>query len=248
MPAYEELLELDEIDGHAGNWVLLYASIHEAATDGRESRGWVQSVFASERSLEQISREIADGRDIGDRGVPELGADYYTFHGEIPWSPAYGSDVRNARGKPRHATDRAFDYFDLGWKRGIPVENSSRRWGWESYHSALNQAGPIIFPAPAFASGIGLRTAQGSSDMFDERGQLATLYREMPGSTTGSSFLYVRRDLVDRYSKTNKMRLLQVGAGERTLSYRFFERSLAEEALKIIQAGDNEFKISPRLV
>jgi hypothetical protein len=49
--------------------------------------------------------------------------------------------LRAKDGRPRRLNDRAFHYFDRGWKAGIPVEDSCRRWAWESYHSQMNQTG-----------------------------------------------------------------------------------------------------------
>jgi hypothetical protein len=194
VPEYESLLQLSEVDGQSGEWILLDAAIREGLADYRELRGYVTSIFAPPTSVSRLRAEVKAGRDLSDDGFPDPGADYYTYHGEIPWSLAYGSDVRTTRGAPKRVSDRAFAYFDRKWKPGIPVEDTCRRWAWESHHSELNQTGPLVFPAPPLADRLNLRVVGGSSDMMDRHGRLATIYREAPGPGFGSHFLYMRRD------------------------------------------------------
>jgi hypothetical protein len=236
---YIDLLRLREVDGVEGDWLLLDASMHEGPGDGRELRGWVTSIFAPARSVEQMREEVASGRDLAERALPEPGGDYYTYHGEVPWSANYGSDVRTLRGLPRLLNDRAFDYFDGRWRRGIPVEAACRRWSWESYHSQLNQVGGLVFPAPPIAHALRLRVTLGASDMVDEAGRLATLFRRADGPGYGSYFLYMRRDLVERYMQARGLRLVQVVFSERNVSYRVMERGLPSSLASVFRDGAN---------
>jgi hypothetical protein len=167
--------------------------------------------------------------------------DYYTFHGEVPWSKAFGADARRKDGRPRRLSDRAFTYFDGGWKAGIPVEDSCRHWGWENYHSQMNQTGGVMFPAPRIATVLGLRVVGGSSDMVDERGALATIYRKAPGPGYGCAFLYMRADLVETYSKRCNLRLVQAVVGKRSLGYRVTERRPPESLRRLFQSGVHRF-------
>jgi hypothetical protein len=238
-PPYRELLRLSDVDGYEGDWILLDADIHEDAGDNREARGWVTSVFASSRSIDRIRSELESGRDVADRGLPEPGADYYTFHGEIPWSTSFGSDIRTARGRPALTADRAFDYFDRRWRAGVPVEATCRRWAWESYHSPLNPGGPRPFPSPALASAVGLRIIGGSSDMIDTNSRVATVLRESAGPGYGCRYLYMRRDLVLRYMQARGLQLVQAVVGERDLSHQHFEPDLSDSLQSLYQAGVN---------
>lgn len=241
VPDYMSLLRLTEVDGHKGDWILLDAHLHEGTKDGRELRGWVTSVFAPEQSLERLRKEVAAGREREDDGFPHPGTDYYTFHGEVPWSTAFGSDVRMKNGRPKRLNDRAFERYVRGRRVGIPVEDSCRQWAWESYHSPMNQTGSVVFPAPPIATDLGLRIVGGSSDMLDERGTLATIYREAPGPGYGSSFLYMRADLVAAYCEKRKLRLVQAMVGERNLNYRVTERGLRGSLRRLFQRGDHRF-------
>lgn len=240
-PDYTSVLRLSDVDGVAGDWVLLDAVMHEGSGDGRELRGWVTSMFAPTRSIERLRREVESGRYIRDRAFPESGADYYTYHGEVPWSRAYGSDVRSERGRPRRLNDRAFDYFDGQWRRRIPVECTTRHWSWEDYHSQLNQVGGVVFPAPAIAEALSLRVAAGSSDMLDEQGNLATIFRRADGPGFGSYFLYMRGDLVERYVSSRNLKLVQAVVGERNVSYKSMERGLSKSLSEVFRNRGHQF-------
>jgi len=233
-PGYERLVTLNDVDGERGDWVLLDANIHEGVPDGREIRGEVRSMFVPVRSMSKVQAEIAAGRDLFDNGFVDLGSDYYTFHGEVPWSRAYGSDVRNASGKARRLNDRAFDYFSSGWRNGIAVENSARSFSWEPHHSDMNQT-QVVFPAPPIAEFLDLRVVGGSSDMIDADGKLATIYRETPGPGFGSHLLYMRRDLIERYSATRGLRLVHAVGGERSMNYRFMDRRMSDQTRALFQ-------------
>lgn len=236
-PDYSSILWLPKVDGVIGDWVLLDAAMHEGSGDGREVRGWVTSVFAPPSSVDRLRREVDAGRDLRGTGFAELGADYYTYHGEVPWSARYGSDVRTTRGQPKRLNDRAFDYFDREWRRGVPVENSCRRWSWEDYHSQLNQVGEVIFPAPPMAEALKLRVAGGSSDMLDENGKVATIFRQADGPGFGSRFLYMRRDLVERYASGRNLRVVHAVFVERNVSYKVIRLGLSESLRSLFQAG-----------
>lgn len=236
-PDYASILRLPEVDSVLGDWVLLDAAIHEGSGDGRETRGWVTSVFVPPRSIDHLRKEVDSGRELGDRGFPDAGADYYTYHGEVPWSGNYGSDVRTERGRPKRLNDRAFDYFDSGWRRGVPVEGSCRRWSWEVHHSQLNQVGGVVFPAPPIAAALNLRVARGSSDMLDEKGRLATIFRRLDGPGFGSYFLYMRRDLIEQYAAARRFTLVQAVVGERNVSYKAMERRIPDSLHELFQSG-----------
>lgn len=226
-PGYTRLVNLSDVHGHRGDWVLLDANIHEGVPDGRELRGEVRSMFVPLRSVTKVAAEIGAGRDLFDNGFVGAGSDYYTFHGEVPWSRAYGSDVRNPSGTARRLNDRAFDYFSSGWRKGIAVESSVRRFSWEPHHSELNQV-QVVFTAPPIAEFLDLRVVGGSSDMLDADGRIATIYRETPGPGFGSHFLYMRRDLIDRYEAARGLKLIHAVGGERTMNYRFRERRMSD--------------------
>jgi hypothetical protein len=224
--------------------MLLDSYIREQCADGRELRWTVDSAFINERSVDRFRAETKARPGASGNGLPRPGSDYYAYHGEIPWSPAYGSDVRTAHGAPRHMNDRAFEYFEHNRsKPGIPVESACRRWEWESYHSQLNQTGSLVFPAPPIAEALGLRILDGISDMRDRHGTLATVYRETPSPGFTSHVLYMRRDLIEQYTQTRGLRLLQVVAGERMVDSGSMQHDHPPAVQALFQSGADRFSI-----
>ncbi len=241
-PDHRCLLDRAEVDGVAGDWVLLDATIRDRGSHGREVVSHVVSVMASTANVRRLRAEFARGHSFGDQGIPESGADYYTYFGEVPWSHHYGSDARTTTGQPKRTRERAFDYFDRGrWRPGIPVEAASRRRVWESYHSDLNQIGSVEFPAPPIADFLGLQGAGGSADLLDPTMRLATLYRQSPDDL-GSHYLYIRRDLLDRYLKRRKLQIVRAVWGERTLHYDFFKGDISDEMRQPLIDRVNTFR------
>lgn len=244
VPDYEQHLEMTGVDGVPGEWVLLDAVIREAGPDDRLLHGAVASLFVPERYMEKVKAELDSGKVLNPHGSPDLGADHYTYHGEVPWSPVYGSDVRTPRGLPKRVNDRAFDYYhDNRWQIGIPIEHTCRRWIWESHHSELNQIDTVVFPAPPLADFLNLRRIGGSSDMVDADGEPATLFRVAPGYAGGSHYLYLRRDLMERYAKSRRLRFLQTIWGQRMIDPGQFERDLPPEVQAIFTSRSNEFRV-----
>lgn len=244
-PDYRDLLDRTEVDGVPGDWVLLDAVIREHGSHGRQVVGYVVSVMASALSVQRLRTEFERGHSFGDRGFPESGSDYSTYLGEVPWSHHYGSDVRTAAGTPRRTRERAFDYYVRGrWRPGIPVEAATRTWAWESYHSELNQVGSVEFPAPPLADFLGLRSARGSVDLVDPGGRIATLYRVSPGDGLGSHYLYIRRDLLNRYLGKRRLQMVRGVWGERTLEYEYFKGDISDEMRQPIVKRANTFRFA----
>jgi len=242
-PDHRDLLDRVDVDGVAGDWVLLGAVIRDAGSHGREVVSYVASIMSSTANVQRLRSEFAGGHSFGDQGIPEGGADYYTYLGEVPWSRHYGSDLRTAAGVSKRVRDRAFDYYDRGrWRPGIPVETATRRWIWESYHSELNQVDSVEFPAPPLAHVLDLRSADGSADLLDPTRRLATLYRQSPDDGLGSRYLYIRRDLLDRYLKSRKLQLVRAVWGERTLHYDFFTDDISDEMRQPFVSRVNTFR------
>jgi hypothetical protein len=243
IPDHRLLLDRAEVDGVAGDWVLLDATVRNDGSHGREVVSHVVSVMASATNVRRLRAEFARGHSFGDQGIPEGGADYYTYLGEVPWSRHFGSDARTATGRPMKTRERAFDYFVQGrWRPGVPVEATSRRWVWESYHSDLNQTDSVEFPAPPLSDFLGLRGASGSADLLDPTLRIATLFRRSPGDDLGSHYLYIRRDLLDRYLKRRNLRLVRAVWGERTLHYDFFKDDLSDEMRQPLINRTNTFR------
>lgn len=242
-PDYSAIVSLGAVDGHSGSWTLLHAVIREGVPDGREIQAWVTTTFVPTKSLQAVRTELAAHPPAVHRETfPGPGTDFYTFLGEVGWSERFGSDIRRRNGTPRDLSDRAFDHFvDGAWQPGIPVGPATRIWGWEDYHSPLNQVATVVFPSPALTEFHGLRSVAGSADLVDRDGAIATIFRRSPGTRYGSRFLYMRSDLVDGYAAARSLQLVTVIGGERTLNHDHFDRQDQTDVQAIFQSHAHEF-------
>jgi hypothetical protein len=248
VPDYTHLLVREDVDGiEAGPWVLLDGYVQEASSHQRQTFTFLRGVFVAEADVETMHAEISDLDYLGNDRIPDGGADHYTYAGEVPWSSRFGADLRRRDGRARRHMESAPYYWrpDRGWHGMARVEVPVHRWNWETYHSALNQASGITFPAPALCEHLGLRNHGGTFDLWDPRGNRATIYREWETSDRyGSShLLYLRQDLLGSYLRHTGQILVWVPWGERTLHYDVFKNRDLPAPLQVeFQARSNSYR------
>jgi hypothetical protein len=226
VPDYRHLLVMREVDGVAGGpWVLLNAFIQEAGFNDRETFTFIRGLFMQPRDVTRVNGAMATLDYLGNSRVPEPADDYYTYAGEIPWSPFYADDFRLVNGRARRHLSRMLERFSGGrWIGTGQVEVPVHRWSWESYHSALNQVSGVEFPAAALCDQLGLVNHNGSFDLRDQAGRQASVYREFEVADRHghSNLLYLRKDLLEQYLAVTGQTLVWVPWGERTIHHRHF--------------------------
>ena len=231
-PHYDDLLNLEEVDGQPGPWVLLNGYVEQSAGDD------MRQVFTFLRGLLVKDERVANVLGFFDKitypgndAIPAPQEDYYTFAGEIPWSPRFGGPLRNPKGRAKRDGRRAFVLHDgKRWTAGIPIEVPVYGYAWESHHSALNQVGGITIPAPALCERLRLSNRQGEWDFYDRAGRVATIYREFKadGDAFGSNLLYLRADLMTDYLAATGQTLVWLLWGERGIEHRVLEAQTSE--------------------
>jgi hypothetical protein len=100
---------------------------------------------------------------------------------------------------------------------GIRLELPYINFGWESYHSSLNDFSGFDLPAPSLIQRLGLASKNREIDFYDSMGKLGTIYREAGNGWKGNrhSLLYVRADLLRRYLSDTRQVLVWCNWGER---------------------------------
>ncbi|MDO8990754.1 MAG: hypothetical protein Q7U91_14110 [Sideroxyarcus sp.] len=156
-------------------------------------------------------RQIAEAFDRHERVNPEEETPPVT----IKITPAHGEDME---------TDISLvELFGLGsipefrHIPGVRVELPYIHFGWESYHSSLNDFSGFDLPAPKLIQRLGLASKNREIDFYDSMGQLGTIYREAGDGWKGNrhSLLYVRADLLRRYLSDTRQVLVWCNWGER---------------------------------
>lgn len=246
VPDYQHLLVLPRIDGVAGGpWVLLNGFIQQAGSHDREAFTFVRGLFMRQTNIPQVEEAMSTLDYLGNSRVPEPGDDYYTYAGEIPWSPLYAGDFRLASGRARRHISPMLERFSGGrWIASGRVEVPVHRWAWESYHSSLNQVSGIEFLAPALCEKLGLVNHNGTFDLWDQAGRQASVYRgfDVADRFGNSSLLYIRQDLLEQYLSLTGQVLVWIPWGERTLHYKHFEHGSPAPAIQAaLQNNQNTF-------
>lgn len=100
---------------------------------------------------------------------------------------------------------------------GIRFELPFIHFGWESYHSSLNNFSGFDLPAPSLIQRLGLASKNREVNFYDSMSRPGTLYREAGGGWGGNrhSLLYVRADLLRRYLTDTRQVLVWCNWGER---------------------------------
>jgi hypothetical protein len=216
-PDYEGLLCRDEVGGVRGPWLLLEGWVDERApNDKRRLFTFLWAHLVGRSVLDELVTRFRDREYPGNSAIPQPHTDYYTFAGEVPWSARFSSAMR---GQPNGVAAPHLEAFPQGAPTGVTVEVPIVRWGWESYHSVVNQVNSIYYPAPALCDALGLVNHARTIDLYDQDGRQATLYTrvESAGGGDASHLLFIRKDLLARYLKKVRRTLVWFVWGERDL-------------------------------
>ncbi|RMH84642.1 MAG: hypothetical protein D6681_16455, partial [Calditrichaeota bacterium] len=223
IPSYDNLLFLDEVDNQKGPWVLLNGYIEQSSkNDERRIFTFLQSLLTKPDNVQKLLTIFNEVEYPGNRESTYPMEDYYTYAGEIPWSPRFGKSLRKPDGGAKRDIREAFALHDgRQWLPDILVEVPVYRFAWESYHSLLNQVSGIMVPAPSLCELLCLSNWQGEWDLYDSEGRVGTMYREFKDDedTSRSYLLYLRADLMKEYLEHTRQTLVWLIWGEREFKY-----------------------------
>jgi hypothetical protein len=230
-PDYQGLIQREEIDGEPGPWLLLDGFVEETApADNRRVFTFLRGVLAKRENTADILAHFNRIEYPGNSAIPEPSSDHYTYAGEIPWSKHFAPGLRDADGTAKPDLENALVVFEGGrWTPGIPIEIPAHGFGWEGYHSELNQIGHTTVLAPALCERLDLVNHQGEWDLYEKSGRLATVYREFkgPNDSFNSRLLYLRADLMRTYLST-ELDLLWLVWGERNFHSKGFDSTFRD--------------------
>jgi hypothetical protein len=171
--------------------------------------GFLNALLVNAADAERLVNALNTKDYPGNHWLPRVPEDHYTFAGEIPWSPEFAPEIEDDEGGRMYR-----DEIKLAHGPPVEVEILAHHFGWESYHSELNQAGGAYVPSGLFSRRFDLR---GTPQSFDQRSLDGTRATISLGAPTGfdGHLLYLREDLVQRYAAGR--RLIWFIWGERNL-------------------------------
>ena len=221
-PDYRGILEIAEIDGVAGPWVVLDGFLEQnAPADDRQVFTFLRGVFVDSEEVDRLCTLFTGLEYPGNDAIPEGPGYYYTYAGEMPFSSIPG--LPNA---DEQEGDRAEHMVsaDLWSDDGVAVDMPVQKYNWESYHSVVNQNSGASLPSKLLCEALSLRYLANKWDLHDDSG-VASLYREVGeyGSQVSGSFSYLRRDLLESYLTHSGKALVWLMWGERGFHHRSAE-------------------------
>jgi len=243
----EGLIEVAELDGQPGPWVLADGHL----TDSREER---RRVFLLVCALGFHPSDRAVLEDMllltpfpGDVTEHTAATDHYLYAGEIPWSPLFGYVDDRQAAEPRMVEISV----QLGATRiwtgppydapSIEVEPFGQSYGWESYHSVENRAGGAVVPSPAYSRRFDLRGRPQTFDLFDPSGERASISCRPP-VPFGGHLLYLRRDQLSDYLVGRRLQGALFAWGERQLLRSGPGEDWTPEERSVLQSYGNVFR------
>ncbi|MCG7374157.1 hypothetical protein MHL40_15980 [Pseudomonas luteola] len=221
-PDYRSILEIEEIDGLSGPWVVLDGFLEQnAPSDDRQVFTFLRGVLVDSGEVDRLCKLFTGLEYPGNDAIPEAPGYYYTYAGEMPFSSIPGMPVTDEQ------EDGQAEYMvsaDTWSSSGVAVDIPVQTYNWESYHSVVNQSSGVSLPSKRLCEALNLRYRANKWDLHDDSG-VASLYRKVGeyGSYISGSFSYLRRDLLDSYLTQSGKVLVWLMWGERGIHYRSAE-------------------------
>lgn len=187
----DHLLRFRAEDGTG--WIAIDGYLRQNPEDSRRKVFcFIRGLLACE-GWESVEAYL-DEHPIGPDSVPDNATDYYCFAGEAPWSPTFDSWATAEDGAVTPQTEQ------LGRQQDGPVvEQLAVGFGWESYHSTLNDADIGSLPSKAFAHFVGLRKLPDFAEFVDPDDRPAAKSLSLGLPDWQGHLLYVREDLLEAY-------------------------------------------------
>jgi hypothetical protein len=190
----DELFYVPNIGSHSGPWLVVDGYLYSRTkVPDRGVFGLVDALLVDAADADRLVDALNTKSYPGNHWLPAAPEDYYTFAGEIPWNPEFAGSMQN-EGEQMYR-----EKIEVDEGPAIEVETLSHRFAWESYHSALNQAGAALVPSKRFSLSSDLRGIPQSFDQALIDGTRASISLGAPTGFEGS-LLYLREDLVARYA------------------------------------------------
>jgi hypothetical protein len=198
--------------------------------------------------------QLLKKQHLGGRWLPEKRENYYSYAGELYLfdNATYDNYTelefevakrkkKIKQGDPGYYPSVFFDINDEGleikkeFPEEIEIEVSEMErfetlmpvmeYNWEGHHSIVNQAGHVTVVAKEIAKHLELIDQPQTFELLSKDGQIASVnihyYDEY---NNNHSLVYLRKELLDKYLKDNKMKFFWAVWGERQVSFKTNER------------------------
>ncbi|WP_124778846.1 MULTISPECIES: hypothetical protein [Micromonospora] len=191
----DELLYPAELNGHPGPWIAVGGHLStRGQTPGRRVWGLLATALVAPEHVDAVREALQSRPYPGRDWIPEAPEDHYTFAGEIPWHPHFAHV---------HEDDRQDDPYlgaiRLEGRVLVPAEIVTHRFGWEGYHSPLNDAGHLLVPSRNLSTAMQLTAEPQTFNQCAPDGSVVALTFSAPSRFEGD-LLYIREDILNSYA------------------------------------------------
>ena len=204
-PDLTPYLNVDQLGNEQGSWVLLHGHLgQEDKPASRKMSAWMQGLIVKPEDVDEIVEILKRQENIDGHAVPFIPEDYRTYAGEIPWCDTY---------PPNNWQEFRFAYKDF--EVLVPVRYNCC----EESRSAANPRRSIALPNREISECLNLYKKPHSFDLFEKdsnrRASISFEYGDIWSNP--QNFIYLRRDLLERFLAEIGGELIWVTWGNRLL-------------------------------
>lgn len=111
-PKWRPVLIVPEINGHAGEWVLVEGFIRGVDEDhDRELFAFLRGLFIARRDVRRLKSKFLKIEYPGNDALPDGATEHYLYAGEAGRRQNYARHLRQLNGRYRRQTNHAFDRY-----------------------------------------------------------------------------------------------------------------------------------------
>jgi hypothetical protein len=141
-PDYSHLLQMEEVDGKKGPWVLVGGYISESSDkDPRKVFTFINGILAAPSDISTLEAKFNAKEYPGNREIPEPWQDYYTFGGEVPWSEKYGYDFHKNKRSKRHISECFDEHKNFTIRKKFSTLTKSEQLQFEVQNARIKFSG-----------------------------------------------------------------------------------------------------------
>jgi hypothetical protein len=183
----KEIIYRPKIGNIEGPWIAVYGNLERSDLILARRADVVFQAFAVQQ--EDVSGVVGyfNARQPNWK-IFSLPADYYVFAGECSWSDEFSG------------CDAALYQVDIACpdERKITLEGIAHCYGFESYHSELNNAQGTFLPSGTLLRTMDLRGVRGALDQVTESREVAAISLGAPEGFEGQ-VLYIKKTVLDSF-------------------------------------------------
>jgi len=269
IPFMEDYLVMNDLD-HNNDWICLDAFIDQEDIAAERSRFTViRGLLVNNKDYSEIL-DLLNKQDLGGHWLPPKRENYYTFYQEMHtfFDSTYSNYDKlsfeiGKKKKTLKIGDNDFVHFKLihdlnkiekteETSDEIEIEEPVTRefdillpvmeYNWEDYHCHLNQAGHETVISKEITEELKLMSMPQTFDLFDQDMKKAAINKYYHTDYSNHhSFVYLRKDLFDKYLQKNNKRLIWIIWGERKIAYKT-DDLIKEKIKEVPQPGYKVFE------